>query len=119
MVVRAYVDEMLETYVLSLAALDQCPDIVPDDVRDRLAANVERAEQAFAHAVADGLEGGATALGEAVRDLARANEQVRTAFHTNRSIGDLLVDLERATDQAGRVLKVNAASRPASQRSRR
>ncbi|WP_421997184.1 hypothetical protein [Reyranella sp.] len=109
MVERAYVDELLETYVLSLAGLDQCPDIVADEVKSRLTANVERAEQAFAQAVADGLDGGTDGLRNAVRDLADANETVRSAFHTGRSIGDLLVDLERATAQAGRVLAAGRA----------
>lgn len=102
---RTRVGVVFENYLLSLAGVDQCPDSASDATRDRLEANVERAEKAFADAVADGLSGDSAGLAEAVRDLADANEAVRVAFHDGKAIGDLVADLEQATEQAGRVLR--------------
>lgn len=103
---RGRVDEVFENYLLALAGADQCPDSASMETRQKLAANVERAERAFADAVADGLHGSSAALAQAVRDLADANEVSRVGFHNGRPIGDLLADLEQATGRAQVVLRV-------------
>ncbi len=91
------VDAMLETYLLSLAGLDQCPESAPRAIKDRLAANVERAERVFADAAADGMKRQAIQLEEALRDLAAANARVRDGLHEAKPILALVHDLERAT----------------------
>jgi|SRR5512139_1739592 len=108
---RTYVDEMFETYILSLAGLDQCPDSAAPAVKNRLEANVERAERAFADAVADGLHGDSTAIGEAGYRLVKANEASRAGFHDGKSINDLVDALELATEHA-RVLLRTACAAP-------
>ena len=104
---RGRVDEVFENYLLALAGADQCPDSASMEIRQKLAANIERAERAFADAVvADGLHGSSAALAQAIRDLANANEVSRAGFHSGRPIGDLLADLEQATGRAQGVLRV-------------
>ena len=103
---REYVDEVLETYMLALAGLDQCPDSA-GAIRERLAANVERAERLFSDAVADGLAEASAAVDEAAQRLARANEASRAGYRNGRAIGDLLADLEQATEQAEGVLRAS------------
>jgi len=103
--VREYVDEVLETYMLALVGLDQCPDSAAGSIRDRLIANVERAERLFSDAVADGLHDASASVVEAARRLALANEASRAGYHNGKAIGDLLTDLEQATEYAAGVLR--------------
>ncbi len=91
------VDAMLETYLLALAGLDQCPESAPQAVKDRLTANVERAERVFVDAAADGMRREAAPLEDALRNLATANTRVRDGLHEARPILTLVNELERAT----------------------
>lgn len=109
MAARTHVDEMFETYMLSLAGVDQCPDSALPSVKNRLEANVERAEQAFADAVADGLNGDSSVIVDAVYRLAKANEASRAGFHDGKSINDLLDALELATEHARALLRTSRA----------
>ncbi len=99
------VDHLFETYMLALVGLDQCPSSAPAPVKERLEANVERAERAFSIAVADGLHSGSAAIEEAVDQLSGANATSRAAFHASKAIGGLLYDLEQATERAEDVLR--------------
>ena len=90
------IDSVLETYLLALAGLDQCPDSVPKLVKDRLAANVERAERAFSDAAADGLQRTNPALEAAICGLDLANEKARLCLQEAKPIVALISDLERA-----------------------
>jgi hypothetical protein len=107
------VDHILENYLLALACVDQCPTSAPNTVRNRLAANLERAERAYADAAADGLLDISAAIEADLRALGQINEQTRTRLHGGTSITDLLADLEHNTEHADRILRV-ALSRPES-----
>lgn len=102
---KNYVDEVLETYMLALAGLDQCPESAATTVRGRLEANVERAERAFSDAAADRLQGDSTAIVDAVNRLAGANQALRAGFHDSKAIVGLLADLEQATGRAEDVVR--------------
>jgi hypothetical protein len=91
------IDSLLETYLLALAGLDQCPDSAPGLVKDRLAANVERAERVFSDAAADGLEQADPSMQAAADRLDLANEEARRCLREARPIVNLVDDLERAT----------------------
>lgn len=91
------IDAILETYLLALAGLDQCPDSAPDLVRRRLATNVEKAERAFAYAAADGLQQAHSSLAAAAHRLFLANEAARACLREAKPIVVLVNDLERAT----------------------
>jgi hypothetical protein len=105
------VDQIFENYLLALAGVDQCSDSAPEDVRSRLAANVDRAEQAYTDATADGLVDGSPGIDDEVRSLAQANERSRIALHDGRPIAVVLVDLEQGTAHAFAVLKAALSSR--------
>jgi hypothetical protein len=92
-----YIDSLLETYLLALAGLDQCPDTAPRLVSDRLAANVERAERAFSDAAAGRLERASPAMRGAAHRLDLANEEARLSLREAKPIAALVDDLERAT----------------------
>ncbi len=105
MAATRYVNEILETYMLALAGLDQCPDSASEAIKGRLAANIERAERAFADAAADGLQSDAAAICQIVHRLTLANEVSRAGFHDGKAIGELLGNLEQATEYAENVLR--------------
>ena len=77
----------------------------PDDLKTRLAANLERAERAYADAAADGLAEWPRRIDIEVEALAKANEQSRLALHGGIPIIELLAHLERGTDHANRVIE--------------
>jgi hypothetical protein len=108
---RERVDQIFENYLLALAGVDQCSESAPDDVRSRLAANADKAEQAYTDATADGLLGGSPGIDEEVRGLAQANERSRIALHDGRPMAAVLVDLEQGTAHAFGVLKAALSSR--------
>jgi len=108
---RERVDRIFENYLLALAGVDQCSESAPDDVRSRLAANADKAEQAYTDAAADGLVGGSPGIDDEVRGLAQANERSRIALHDGRPMGSVLVDLEQGTAHAFGVLKAALSSR--------
>ena len=91
------IDSLLETYLLALAGLDQCPDTAPRLVSDRLAANVERAERVFSDAAAGGLERASPAMQAVAHRLDLANEEARRGLRQAKPIATLVDDLERAT----------------------
>jgi len=99
------IDQTLETYMLALAGLDQCPESAALEVKTRLRENVERAERAFADASTGALAGEGPALGAALADLAAANAAARAALVGTRPIDALLERLESATIEALRALK--------------
>jgi hypothetical protein len=101
---RGRIDELFETYVIALAAIDQCPESAGDEVKRRLTENVERAEQAFAEAAADGLDLDSPVVGAAVTALTYANTASRVSLRDGQPIAALVTDLERATDLALEVL---------------
>lgn len=103
------VDRVLENYLLALAGVDQCSVSAPEEMKNRLAANLERAERAYADAAADGLVDMAGEMEDELGALADANEKSRAALHGGVPMTDLLADLELGTDHARRVL--NAALR--------
>jgi len=105
MAARRYVNEMLENYMLALAGLDQCPESAAEAIKERLSANIERAERAFADAAADGLQSDAAVICQTVHRLSHANEVSRAGFHDGKAIGELLADLEQATEHAESVLR--------------
>jgi len=105
MAATRYVNEILENYMLALAGFDQCPDSAAEAIKERLAANIERAERAFADAAADGLQSDAATICQTVHRLTLANEVSRAGFHDGKAIGDLLVDLEQATEHAESVVR--------------
>jgi hypothetical protein len=98
------VNGMLESYLLALAGLDQCPDSAPDTVKQRLTANVERAERVFSDAAADGLRKNNAALEIACLKLQVANDKARRALRESKPITNLTGDLESATLAALEVL---------------
>ncbi|CAN5902972.1 hypothetical protein BH11PSE3_BH11PSE3_21080 [soil metagenome] len=100
-----FVDQLFETYMLALVGLDQCPSSAPAPVKERLEANVERAERAFSDGIADGLQGRSQAITVAIDQLVGANAASRAAFHASKAIGGLLYDLEQATERAEDVLR--------------
>ena len=104
---KEHVDHILENYLLALACVDQCSANAPDDVKGRLAANLERAERAYADAAADGLLDIPVSLGAAFRTLGQANEGSRIRLHDGTPIADLLADLERNTEQADRIVRLS------------
>jgi hypothetical protein len=108
---RERVDQIFENYLLALAGVDQCSESAPDDIRSRLAANADKAEQAYTDATADGLLGGSPGIDDEVRGLAQANERSRIALHDGRSMAAVLVDLEQGTAHALGVLKAALSSR--------
>jgi len=99
------IDPILENYLLALAGVDQCAASAPESVKSRLAVNLERAEQAYADATADGLVEVPTAMDADLRALAEANEQCRIQLHGGTPITDLVTDLEQGTYQAARIVK--------------
>jgi hypothetical protein len=98
------VDRVLENYLLALAGVDQCAVSAPDDMKSRLAGNLERAERAFADATADGLADLSGDMEAELQALAVANERSRAGLHGGVPIADLLADLERGTEHARRIL---------------
>lgn len=98
------IDAVFETYLLALAGRDQCPDSAPPLVKHGLALNLDRAERAYAFAVADGLETSIPALDTAVAALAAANAAARGRLHQPRPMASVLADLEEATRFALAVL---------------
>jgi hypothetical protein len=98
------IDSVLETYLLALAGFDQCPDSVPPLVKDRLAANVERAERAFSDAAADGLHRTTAAVEAVLCSLDLANERARLCLRQAKPIAALAIDLEAATALATELL---------------
>ena len=100
-----FVDQLFETYMLALVGLDQCPSSAPAPVKERLEANVERAERAFSEAIADGLQRDTVAVEQAVGQLAGANATSRASFHASKAIGGLLYELEQATERAENVMR--------------
>src|SRR5947209_6202022 len=105
---RERVDQIFENYLLALAGVDQCSESAPDDVRSRLAANADKAEQAYTDATADGRR--------ACRSRARHGVCFRGA-ESSRLVAALAVYFEN-TMQAGlptrtrRRLGVRPPSRP-------
>lgn len=99
------VDSVLENYLLALAGVDQCSASAPDDMKHRLAANLERAERAYADAAADGLVELTNDMEREVRALAEANEKSRTALHGGVPMTELLDELELGTEHARRILE--------------
>ena len=95
---------MFETYLLALAGVDQCPESAPQEVKDRLSENAERAEKAFADAAADGLLRSSADMERALADLVDANAASRDGLHQAKQIGALVGDLEKATRLAHNVL---------------
>lgn len=106
------VDRILENYLLALAGVDQCAVSASDEMKSRLAGNLERAERAYADATADGLGDLSGDMEAELRALVHANERSRAALHGGVPIADLLADLERGTEHARRILDA-ALSRPA------
>lgn len=104
MVGRQRIDQVLETYLLALAGRDQCPDSASPLVKHGLAQNLEAAEEAYAYAVADGLEREAAALDGAVAELAAANARARRDLQGAQPMAALLAALEAATRRARGVL---------------
>lgn len=98
------VDSVLENYLLALAGVDQCAVSAPEEMKGRLAANLERAERAYADAAADGLVDAASGMEDELSALAGANEKSRAALHGGVPMADLLADLELGTEHARRVL---------------
>ena len=98
------IDSLLETYLLALAGLDQCPDSAPHVVSDRLAANVERAERVFSDAAAGGLVRASPAMQAAAQRLDLANEEARRSLREAKPIAALVDDLERATALATQMI---------------
>jgi hypothetical protein len=98
------IDEVLETYLLALAGRDQCPDSASPLLKHGLAENLDRAEKAYAYAVADGLEARSLPLDIAVADLTAANARAREGLQKTMPLGAVLVDLETATKLALAVL---------------
>ena len=98
------VDELFENYILALVAVDQCPESAGEELKWRLRENVERAEKAFADAVADGMRESSPALDEALRELADANLITRAALRDGKAISASLAELENGTAHAVRVL---------------
>ena len=88
---------MLEAYLLALAGLDQCPSSAPPAVKERLAANVEKAERAFSDAAADGLQKATQSMEKATLNLSAANEKARHSLREAKPITALVNELERAT----------------------
>ena len=99
------VDPILENYLLALAGLDQCSQNAPENVRSRLAVNLERAERAYADAAADGLVDVSAEMDAELSGLAGVNEQSRRRLHRGAPITDLLLDLEQGTDHANRIVR--------------
>src|ERR1700759_3381995 len=93
----AMIDGLLDTYLLALAGVDQCPDSAPAEVKSRLAANVERAERAFSDAAADALVRDCSHLGAAMQRLCAANRLGRQSLRDAEPIARLTGELERAT----------------------
>jgi hypothetical protein len=110
-VYKERVDHILENYFLALACVDQCPTSAQDAVKSRLAANLERAERAYADAAADGLLDVSAAIEADLQALGQANEQARARLHGGTPITDLLAGLEHNTEHADRILRI-ALSRP-------
>ena len=98
-------DHVLDNYLLALAGVDQCSVSAPDEIRNRLAANLERAERAYADATADGLADWPRTIDVEVEALAEANQRSRRALRGATTISDLLGHLERGTDHANRVIE--------------
>lgn len=98
------VDNVLENYLLALAGVDQCSVSAPDDMKHRLAANLERAERAYADAAADGLVELTNDMEREVNALADANEKSRAALHGGVPMTELLDELELGTEHARRIL---------------
>jgi hypothetical protein len=98
-------DHVLQNYLLALAGVDQCAVSAADDLKNRLAANLERAERAYADAAADGLAEWPRTIDIEVEALAKANERSRLALHSGTPIIELLGHLERGTDHANRVIE--------------
>lgn len=94
------VNALLESYLLALAGLDQCPDSAPDTVRQRLKANVERAERIFSDGAADGLQRTSPATEIAHLKLGVANERARRVLREGGTIVALVNDLEATTRAA-------------------
>jgi hypothetical protein len=103
------IDQVLEAYLLALAGRDQCPDSASPLLKHSLAENLDRAEKAYAYAVADGLEGGglearSLPLDMAVADLTAANARAREGLQKTIPLSAVLVDLETSTRLALAVL---------------
>jgi hypothetical protein len=91
------IDCLLDTYLLALGGVDQCPDSAPPEVKGRLLANVERAERAFSDAAADGLVRDCSHLVPVVVQLLAANQLSRRSLRDAEPIARLVCELERAT----------------------
>lgn len=94
------IDGLLDTYLLALGGVDQCPDSAPPEVKARLLANVERAERAFSDAAADGLVRDCSHLASTVRQMFSANRVCRQSLRDAEPIARLVCELERATGLA-------------------
>jgi hypothetical protein len=103
------IDEVLEAYLLALAGRDQCPDSASPLLKHGLAENLDRAEKAYAYAVADGLEARSLPLDMATAELAAANRAAREGLHS-KSMPAILLDLEQATRRALEVLRIAGVS---------
>lgn len=106
------VDHIFENYLLALASVDQCSANAADALKNRLAANLDRAERIYADAAADGLIEASRQMEADLVALSLANERARDRLHDGAPIADLLEDLEEGTDYANRVLR-QALSRQA------
>lgn len=102
---RERVDRILENYLLALACVDQCSANASDELRSRLAVNLERAERLYADAAADGLVEVSTQVETELLALGRTNGRSRSRLHDGTPIVDLLSDLEEATDHASRIVR--------------
>lgn len=91
------IDCLLDTYLLALGGVDQCPDSAPPEVKGRLLANVERAERAFSDAAADGLVKDCSHLVPVVLQLHAANRLGRRSLRDAEPIARLTYELEKAT----------------------
>ena len=102
---RRPIDCILENYLLALACQDQCDASAPDDLRNRLAANLARAERAWADATADGLAEVPPDAEAELETLAGLAVRVRAALNAAAPIASLLTTLESGTDRAIRVVE--------------
>ena len=100
---RRRIDLLLENYLLALACVDQCSECAPEDVRSRLARNLERAERLYADAAADGLADGRAGCDASLEALLRVNVSTRAGLRDGWIITELLADLELATLHAERL----------------
>lgn len=106
------IDGLLDTYLLALGGVDQCPESVPPEVKGRLLANVERAERAFSDAAA-GLTEDCTPLQPVVCQLHAVNRTNRQGLRGAAPIARLVTELEKATSLAVEIAgRLVPSSRP-------